>query len=587
MQIVHDIRKLMQPAGDPRKGLAALKAQGIGGIVTNIPFDNYMEGAEAWRTLREFLRACKAMDMRVWIYDEKGYPSGYAGGLVLAGRPDLEAVGLYRNPETGEIAPGKSYEGTHSCNNYCVKARTPNLLDPNAVAEFVRVTHDRYAKELGADLEIVEAFFTDEPALNVLYMPRIPEASDCPVIDPPDETRPLYPGVPWSADLAARFGKRDLSGLFVDLPGAGQLRREFYEAVGEQLADTYFGGLRRWCAAHGRQSSGHLLWEEVVSGHTPLYGNFLRCMMEFTIPGIDVLSAEPLTSYRSNRLAAAFATSAAMLGGQRRVFTESSDHSQRIQQHRLASVDEVRATLAWQAALGVTEFTMYFAHGACPEIESNQAWGADCGSRTPGEYAQINDDISALVARLAPARLLPDVFLYYPVELLQAAYYPTLRPYAPGGCAPEVSRIAQAFTAAVHGLLDVGIVPCVIDGGLLRELRAADGDAARDGRYAVRQARANAVVYPAGCEPPADCIPGVDCQFAEMSEDLPLWLFENGVTRLFNDNANICAALMGTEDGSQVTMVNLTDRTQAVHVRTQSGSVDVTLDAYRWGVTPV
>lgn len=204
MQIIHDCGMLSRHTGDVRDGLRALLAQGIGGIVTNIRFENYMQDPAEWRRLRECLRACRGLGMRVWLYDEKGYPSGYAGGQVLARRPELEARGLYYDASSGRLTEDRSYEGTHSGNNYYVRARTANLLEPEAAGEFIRVTHERYAAELGGDLGIVEAFFTDEPALNALYMPQIPAARDIPVLDPLDLAREPLPGVPWSAKLAER-----------------------------------------------------------------------------------------------------------------------------------------------------------------------------------------------------------------------------------------------------------------------------------------------------------------------------------------------------------------------------------------------
>ena len=151
-------------AGGVRTGLQALQAQGIGGVVCNMPFDNYMQDAGTWKQFREFIRTCRALGLRVWLYDEKGYPSGFAGGQVLARRPDLEAIGLYRDETTGQIAAAVSYEGTHNCNNYFARARTSNLLEAEAADEFIRVTHERYAAELGSDLAIVEAFFTGWPS---------------------------------------------------------------------------------------------------------------------------------------------------------------------------------------------------------------------------------------------------------------------------------------------------------------------------------------------------------------------------------------------------------------------------------------
>ena len=149
LQIVHDFRILGRQTGDVRAGLTALLAQGIGGVVVNMPFDRYMQDAEIWEQFREFLRCCRALEMRVWLYDEKGYPSGYAGGQVLAQCPELEAVGLYYDAATGTISEARSYEGTHNCNNYFAEARTSNLLEPEAIVEFIQVTHERYAASWG------------------------------------------------------------------------------------------------------------------------------------------------------------------------------------------------------------------------------------------------------------------------------------------------------------------------------------------------------------------------------------------------------------------------------------------------------
>ena len=580
MQIIHDFRILGKQTGDVGTGLRALQAQGIGGVVTNMPFDDYMQDEGTWKAFREFLNVCRALGMRVWLYDEKGYPSGFAGGQVLARRPELEAVGLYRD-ETGRITEAPSYEGTHNCNNYFARARTPNLLEPEAVREFVRLTHERYATELGTDLAIVEAFFTDEPALNVMYFPPIPAAKDVPVMDPPDPHRRLLPGVPWSETLAAQYERRDLTGLFCDQAGASALRRDFYGRVGEQLAANYFGQIQTWCRAHRILSSGHMLWEEDPEIHVPLYGNFLRCLLRLDIPGIDVLSASPLSGYRYGRRAAVLAASAAMLNGTRRIFTESSDFEEQWNEKRMVTVGEATASLGWQAALGVTDFTFYFSYGLCPEL-SDRTFACLPEdqrklARTPADYLAINNAINGWMEILGSASLAADVFLYYPIEPLQAAYYPVLRPWEAGSQSPELLRIAGAFTSALAGLLDAGIIPCLVDGAMLREIRRSTGTGAG---YAVRKASANAIVCPAGCEPPQDCLPAEGCDIVPMTAELPRRLFEQGRARILNDNPEVCAGVM--QDGARplIILVNLTNREQSCRIRSKDGERQVKLAAY-------
>ena len=62
-----------------RERIAELKAKGYGGIVTNVSFVNYMQDADEWQLMKEKVHACREQGMRMWLYDEDGYPSGIPG----------------------------------------------------------------------------------------------------------------------------------------------------------------------------------------------------------------------------------------------------------------------------------------------------------------------------------------------------------------------------------------------------------------------------------------------------------------------------------------------------------------------------
>ena len=99
-------------------------------MVCNVSFRNYLNDADAWKLLVLAVAAARRSGLRIWIYDEDGYPSGAAGTGVLAGRPELEAQELVRDESGGEgfrLRP--SFEGTHASNNYYALRRYPNLLD--------------------------------------------------------------------------------------------------------------------------------------------------------------------------------------------------------------------------------------------------------------------------------------------------------------------------------------------------------------------------------------------------------------------------------------------------------------------------
>jgi hypothetical protein len=69
---------------------------GVSGIVTNVKLEKYLVDEASWEVLRRGVKLAHEMGLRVWIYDEKGYPSGAAGGLVLEQYPGGEAEGLIR-----------------------------------------------------------------------------------------------------------------------------------------------------------------------------------------------------------------------------------------------------------------------------------------------------------------------------------------------------------------------------------------------------------------------------------------------------------------------------------------------------------
>ena len=396
----------------------------------------------------------------------------------------------------------------------------------------------------------------------------------------------LLPGVPWSRELAEYFSFADLSGLFRDEPDSAALRRMFYRQVGDELSQYCFARLRAWCSRHGMFSSGHLLWEEETYTHTPLYGNFLRCLLELDIPGIDVLTASPQPGYRYNRRAAMLAASAAMLNGTRRIFSESSDFLEQLNENRVATVPEATATLAWQAALGITDFTYYFSYGLCHELsettfnfmppEQQQRY------RTPEEFLAINTAVTELIGRLGSASLHADVFLYYPVELMQAAYCPVQRPWEAETRATELVHISESYHTALTQLLDAGIIPCLVDGDMLGMMRQTES-----GRYAVLQATAAAVVYPDGCQPPDDCLPDTPLELLPMTADLSRQLYDRGLARIYKTNPDICAGVMTHGEHTLITLVNLTEREQVCALHVQSGERSERLGTYEVRVLEV
>ncbi len=88
------------------KRLRAVRQDGYDGIVHNLPWtQDYPQNDEHVPLLRQTARLCQELGLRLWIYDEKGYPSGAAGTRTLDRYPELEAKALaavYRILEPNE-----------------------------------------------------------------------------------------------------------------------------------------------------------------------------------------------------------------------------------------------------------------------------------------------------------------------------------------------------------------------------------------------------------------------------------------------------------------------------------------------------
>ncbi len=68
--------------------IGRLSEQGFGGGVCNVSFDQYLESDAKWLAFVRAVNEAKKAGLALWLYDEKGYPSGNAGGIVLRDHPE-------------------------------------------------------------------------------------------------------------------------------------------------------------------------------------------------------------------------------------------------------------------------------------------------------------------------------------------------------------------------------------------------------------------------------------------------------------------------------------------------------------------
>ncbi len=490
-----------KPSGIARKGLEYYQQRGLGGLVCNVSFRDYLQSEENWARLATAVEACHELGMVVWIYDELGYPSGGAGGLVLKRNPEFEARELaYDASLPDPFIIRAAYEHTHASNNYHAARRYANLIDDRAAAAFIDLTHNAYFQRLKPFFSTtVQAMFTDEPSLIAVNIGQIPEEvrKRVKVDDPIDPNVKLLPRVPWCYDMLERYQERfgeDLTpkrlSLFVgNTEEDRRVRRQFWSLVADLIANRYFGALGAWCETHGVASSGHGLWEEAVLHHVPLEGNGLKCLAKMQIPGLDLLTSDPTAVIHSGWLTAGMPASAARLQGRRRVMTEVSDFAQKMGGQGPVGVPEMQATAAWQATWDVTEFTLYYSPN----------------DHTVDEYRQYGDFVGRLNAILKPATPNPDVLLYYPIYDLWPEYLPVAEPLQLSSQTPRAQQLVNSFLQLGQMLQRSQIPLTLADHEYLAAAEVGD-----DGTLKIAKNRYRTLLLPADAQLPPEAAAVVD-----------------------------------------------------------------------------
>ncbi len=468
------------------KLLQTLAAQGFGGFAGNVAFDGYVDDETKWPAFLRGVRLARAAGMALWLYDECGYPSGSARDLTLRGHPEWAARGLLvaeTNSHGGAVElalpPGRLvlaavlprrrgmvalgelrdlaasvaggrltwqapagdwlvvamtddliYEGTHAAVSLAFKKPCINLLMPEPTARFLAVTHDRYAERLGRDLgRCFTATFTDEPSLMNLWMRPMP-----------------YRVLPWSETLAAEFRKRSGVGLLPLLPAlvaeagpqGARARYDFWNTVADLVAENYFGQIQSWCRRHKLASGGHLLMEEGLAAHVPLYGDFFRCARRLDAPGMDCLtSLPPEAPWSIARLIGSIAD----LEERPVTMCEVSDHCQRYRPGgdqrpvRTVTEEEIRGTcnrLLWG---GINTLTSYHAF---------QGLGDEALRR-------LNRHVGRCSTMLAGGPQVCDIAVLYPIESIWPKFIPARHGATGEAAALGIESVFRRVSDVLYG----------------------------------------------------------------------------------------------------------------------------------------
>lgn len=512
-ELKHRIKPMIHsfwPKGDPAALIKALKTFGYGGAVLNATLndENFISDADA----DEFAKVTslfKAAGMDYWIYDEKGYPSGNAGGLTLKGHPEFEAKGMYMvrriayeprhttftiDDETDKIVWAAkypleivnvsrsyvqhdkmipvpftdtfvecdlneneaffvfcvkpAYEGTHCTHNVCSHRRYINIMNKDAVKRFIDIAFEGLANRHPEVYENAEAVFTDEPSLMTHYTA-------------PYETWP-YAIVPWVDGLfeeyETNYGESILPYLpllFEDTDKAYSVRVKFYRLVSDLIASAYSGQISEWCRAHKTKFSGHYLSEEWIKSQVESYGDNVPVIKAADFPGLDILQCNP---ERYNCNTAKYIQVAARKKGTKGMMVELCPYSDK----PLFSEDpwnNMTAIVGLLALSGVRKFHSYFRvdFSKFDERIILNGYDSKCENGLPttdNECVKLNEYVGRLSYMLDGLMNDCNTFVYRAVEDAQARTIPT---HTASVTAPNSATDNATGAIAKAGLFNHGI----------------------------------------------------------------------------------------------------------------------------------
>lgn len=349
------------------------------GLITDYMSEEWFECMNA------AIDAVKENDGYLWLYDEDLWPSGNAGGQVAMMKPEYRSAALRAyivaaGQPLPQLSEDESIEFAYSIKTrkgrnlesysllsdaaeaqdterlIMVRLYSPkigwwsgesysNLMHPEAMQEFIKLTHERYKAKLSKDFgKRIPGIFTDEPMLAPVY----------------------ENGISWYSGLPQQYNKwfkrdmvADLPYMVFDGPDCRKIRLLVNRTIHRQFMEAYMKPLYEWCEANNLKHTGHFMQENNLTIQSETYGGGVMSFYKYEhVPGIDHLCREVDTML----LPCKQVTSAARQLGRREVLTEIfgvSRHTNSFEDFKwLGDFDMVFGAtffcphLSWYSALG-------------------------------------------------------------------------------------------------------------------------------------------------------------------------------------------------------------------------------------------
>lgn len=479
--------------------LEDFKEQGYGGgFVHPRPGMETPYLSEEWFDLWEYsLRKAEELGLKLWIYDENSYPSGFAGGHVQTEFPEsydhpseLKPVIVDRLPEDmspyclclrqeGDTfvditsQPRTDEEGRYFLYKeiYPEKQRWlggfayVDLLYPGTTEKFIEVTMRGYEERFGADLaSSANGVFTDEPHWH-RWTPGMFEEFE----------------KDWGYDL-----RTHLPMLKEEIGNWKQVRYQFMSTKLRLFIERWSMPWYEYCEEKGLLWTGHY-WEHEWPNMKRSADNMAMYQWH-QVPGIDLLFnrfdyVSPHAHWGNVR-AVKELRSAANQVGQTRTLCESYGGG-----GWDMTFKDFKRLADWQYALGVNFMCQHFANVTNvgvrkfdypPFFTSYAPWSSD--------YKVLNDHVARLSLVLSHGEQVNDILVIEPNSTIWS-YYTHRYEH------PMVETIAGNFQALVTSLNKAQVEFDLGSETIIRNLGKV-----RDGKFIVGRRAYTTVIIPEMCE---------------------------------------------------------------------------------------
>ena len=425
------------------------------GLITEYLSDEWFE------LYRYTVSRGKELGMKVWIYDENSYPSGFAGGHVPAVMPESynQGQGLRMlRVETLPDTAGRFYlvlkeeNGTYTditnslqsetgkTGKYYLFSKTYNapsewhggfpyvdLLYPGVTQKFIAITMQGYEKHLGDEFgKTIPGIFTDEPHIaspgGIRFTP-----------DLFDVFKKM-----WNYDL-----KLHLPSLFEETGDWKRVRHNYTSTLLHMFIDRWAKPWKEYCDSKGLKFTGHYWEHEWPNMHHG--GDNMAMYAWHHVPAIDMLFNQFNDS-----------SSRAQFGNVRSVKELASAANQSGRNRKLSETyggsgwditfAEMKRNGDWEYALGVnlmnqhlTYFTMAGArkYDYPPTFDYHEPWW--------NNYRLLADHYARLSLALSAGRQINDILVIEPTTTTWM-YDSYVKP------GQALNKIGQAFQSFITSL---------------------------------------------------------------------------------------------------------------------------------------